>query len=268
MTKHPLEIFADNWKSTEEQYFADQPASTDFFEINLTGNPRTGSQIEDWLSPKSIEIKNRMAIWNWLNPFVADLTAEPEIKKFDRILSSDEIPETLPDIGYFELYKSSKLTDFISGSFLQQYGLIVNDKTKDILRQFNLGVSKFYPLTLAHKGQHHTNYNFLKTIAKTDSYIDYEKSVFYEQDGLLQFDTRREIKLNSIDEIATYQKTLVGTEKMILAKQIFLNSNFPALDYFTFSNYGIHKKIVSSKLANELTKVTGIEITQTNRLYK
>lgn len=268
MTKHPLDIFADDWKSNEEKYFADQPASTDFFEINLTGNTKTGSQIKEWQSPKSIEVKKRMDNWDWSKPYVADLTAEPEIKIFDRLLSSNEIPETLPDFGYFELYKSSKLTDFISGSFLEQYGLIINDKTKDILNQFNIGLSKFYPLTLEFKGQYFTNYYFVKAIGQADNYIDYEKSVFYEQTGLFGFDTRTEIELNSKNEISEYRKNNAGKDKHIFAKKIFLNSNFPKLDYFTLTEFGIYKKFISVKLAKALDKATGIEIKQTNRLYK
>ena len=267
MTNHPLDIFANNWKLTEEKYFSDQPASTDFFEITLTGNPKTGKQIKEWNSPKSIENKKLMDNWDWSKPYIADLTAEPEIKKFDRLLSSNEIPETLPDFGSFDLYKSSKLTDFISGSFLEQHGLIVNDKIMDTFSQFNFGLSKFYPLTLELKGQH-INYNFLKIIAAADNYIDFKKSQFYEQDGLLRFETRKEIDLNSMDEITAYRETLVGTDKMIFAKQIFLSSDFPDFDYFTFSKYGIHKKFISTKLAKDLNKATGLEVTQTNRIYK
>jgi hypothetical protein len=51
MKKHPLDIVADNWISKEDKFFEKQSYSEDFFELKLTGYPKTGSQIEDWCNP-------------------------------------------------------------------------------------------------------------------------------------------------------------------------------------------------------------------------
>lgn len=268
MKKHPLDILAESWKTKEDEYFTDQASSDDFFELNLTlTKTKTGSQIKDWHSPKSIENQKQMEKWDWTNPFPIDLTAEPEIKKYDKLLSSNDTPADLPDFGFFELFKSAKLTDFISGSFLQQYGLIINEKIKETITQFNIGTSKFFPVTIELKDQKYSNYYFLKTTA-ADNYVDFEKSAFYEQDGLLRFETRKALQLNSLDEIKSCRQKYTGTNKMIFAKNIVLNSEFPSFDYFTFNSFGIHKKFISTRLADRLKTATGIQISPTNRMFK
>jgi hypothetical protein len=268
MTKHPLDIIADKWKSTEEQYFSDQTPSLDFFELNLKGNPKTGSQIKDWLSPKIIAMKNDLDTWDWSKPYNPDLTGESEVKQFDRLLSLDENPDTLPEIGYFELYKSSKLTDFVSGSFMQQYGLIVSNIAKDILETHNLGQVKFYNLSLEHKGQFYNNYFFLKTLSSAVDYIDFEKSLFYQQEGLLELETRKDIEINSLQDVENHKQKYSGMDTYFFAKKIVLKDNFPNFDYFTFYNYGLNKRFISAKLAIDLEKSTGLEILQTNRIYR
>lgn len=263
-----LNSIAENWLQSEEKYFEGQPISQDFIEIKLLGNKRTWSQINEWCSAGWLASKKEMDAWDLSKPHIVKEQAEPEIKKFTKILSSNMIPQSLPDIGYFELYKSSKFTDFITGSFLEQYGLIVSDKIKNIFSQFNIGPSKFYPLTLELKGQKNTDYHFLRTTASADDYIDFERSKFIQQDSMIHFESRREIDINSLADIQSFRETNAGTDKVIVAKQIYLKSDFPDFDYFRFSDYGIFKKFISPKLAAQLSGTTGIEIKETNRLYK
>lgn len=268
MAKHPLDIFADNLKSSQESYFSELPISSDFLELDLKGNPKTGSQIKNWISAGVIKMKKEMENWDRPKLFIPALSEEPEIKQFDKLLSAEANPQTLPDLGYFELFKSSKLTDFITGSCLQQYGLIISKKAKEIFEQFNLGQAKFYPLTLEHKGNFYGEYFLLKTLSSGVEFIDFEKSTFYHQRGLLEFETRRDIAINSFQDVINHRQKFSVNDADLYIKKIVLADSFPNFDYFTFYRYGVHKRFVSPKLATALKQTTGHEIKQTNRIFR
>jgi hypothetical protein len=259
---------ANNWIEEENKYFENQSNSEDVFQLELTGNKRTGDQIEDWKSPAVIKMEQRLNDWDGKSHLDFEIPEGGEVRKFEELLVNENVPIELPEIGQMKLYQSSKVTDFIKGSFLEQYGFIVSGKAKVILEKFNLGKCKYYPLELIHKEQVYSNYWFLRSSASIKDYIDFEKSSFYIPKGLLDFSSREKITIKSREELRDYRSKIQGQNIYIKASEINLSQNFPNYDLFTSNGYGVQGAYISAKLKPEIIKLTGIEIKPTNRIKK
>lgn len=263
---HPLDKIANKWTDDENMFFENQSESKNFFQLELTGNKRTGDQIEDWKPPSVQSIEEHFKDWDGKSELKFDMPKGGEIRKFHDLLNGDNVPEELPQIGQMMLYKSSKITDFIKGSFLEQYGFIVSDKAKDLLNNFNLGEHKYYPIEIVHKNQIYNNYWFLRSSASVKDYVDFKKSNFYMQKGLLDFSSRELIEINSMEDLKTYRSIVEGQDIYVKASEIYLNDNFPKYDLFVSKEYGIQGTFISTKLKAEIAKLTGIDVKTTKRI--
>ena len=264
----PLDKIANKRIDEENKFFENQSDSEDIFQLKLIGNKSTWNQIEDWKSPSVQKMKDRFKNWDGKSPLNFEISDGGEVRKFDDLLDGENVPEELPEIGQMILYKSAKITDFISGSFLAQYGLIVSGKVKSLLQDFNLGEHQYYPLEIKHKNHLQNDYWFLRSSSSVDDYIDYEKSNFYTQQGSFGFQSREPVGLNSKEEITEYRLKIKDKRIIIRASEIHLSSNFPGFDLFYSKGFGILGTFVSAKLKSELKGFTGIEIKTTKRLKK
>ena len=95
--------------------------TTEYFILDIVGNKKTksGDQISEWLHPKVEEMKNKMNDWDWSKPFEFEMPEKSLVSEFDEILKDNLLPDELPEVGKFQLYDSSKLTDLIKGSFFR-----------------------------------------------------------------------------------------------------------------------------------------------------
>jgi hypothetical protein len=239
-----------------------------FRKLELTGNNRTksGDQIKEWISPEVETMKSKMETWDWTKPFTFEITDNGIVNKYDNLLKNDGLPEYLPDLGRFELFESSNLTDFIEGSFLEQYGLIVSKKAKEILEQFNIGRYKFYPLSINHKGINHNDYFFFKSLTISDEFIDIQNSMIYSQKGFFNSDSRRNITFETYKKIKEFRLNNSGNDIHLVADFIKLGQDFPKYDYFSINEFGIYEKFISPRLANELRQLTGIKMNVTEQI--
>ena len=230
--------------------------------FKLTGNKKTksGDQIEEWITPQIADMQKKMQQWDWSKPFEFEMPDKPIATQFDDVLKENGLPDKLPELVKVFLYSSSKLTDFIKGSFLEQYGLIVSAKAKVVLEQFNIGKHKFYHIILNQKSVDYDNYYFFKSLTNANEYIDVKKSSFYLQEGYFNTETKRPVAFASYDEIETFRLKNAGNVIYIFADKICLNENFPDYDYFTINEFGIHDIFISPKLADGLKMLTGLNL--------
>ncbi len=254
------------------------PYSNNFFEMDIIGNKRTGNQIEDWTSQKSIEIAKKFENWDGKSEMNFEIPNEGkgEVSIFTQLLENENLPKKLSGLGHFNLYKSSKITDFISGSFLSQFGIIVSKKVKEIMEGFNLGDHRFYPIELEQNGKFYPDYFLLKTLAKTDEHIILEQSSFYynQLDLTTETMTRIEIAFKNQKEIDDFINNNKGKDysewKMICSNQLMINDKFPNYDLFYSTKYNDEADsrypILSERLKNALDGTTGIEFKPTNRI--
>lgn len=238
--------------------------------FELTGNKKSksGDQIEEWITPQVADMQDKMAQWDWSKPFEFEVPHKPIITQFDEVLQDNGLPDKLPQLIKLVLYTSSKLTDFIKGSFLTQYGLIVSERSKMILEQFNIGKHNFYQIILNQKIVDYNDYYFFKSLTNANEYIDIENSSFYLQDGYFNTETKQPVTFKTFDDIQSFRHNNSGNDIYIFADKIRLTENFPGYDYFTISEFGIHDKFISPELADELKALTGFHLKETEKLYE
>ncbi len=171
-------------------------------------------------------------------------------------LNNDEFPNLQPDL-VFDLDKKAKLSDVISPSMISATGLLINDKVKSILENFNLIEHVYYPAIVRNKGISY-DYYWLHLV-KSDLYgVDFKQSEF-EITNLINM-PEANVKINSWEHYLERLKTL--SFKNIRAKKLVIESEAQKdLIYFP---YIYSYMFVSEDLALELAsqKITGLEITE------
>ena len=276
--KNELEKLANKWLNNHKQYSNDVDFSNEFYEIQITGNKRTGNQIEDWESVGSLEIEKAFKNWDGKSELKFNFPEKGEVEIFTNLLRGDNLPAKIPDIGSFVLFKSSKVTDFINGGFVSQYGIVISEKVKDILIKYNLGNHQFYPLKIKHKDLVYKNYFLFKSLSTAENFINIKESIFYKQ-RVMSFDTedRVEVRFNNqkeIDEFIKENKKLDHNCQIgVYSKQLKLNSNFQQ-DVFYLNKYqnsaGSSLPLISESLKKELENfgITGVKFEITKRIKR
>jgi hypothetical protein len=211
-------------------------------------------------------MQKKMQQWDWSKPFEFEMPDKPIATQFNDVLKENGLPDKLPELVKVFLYSSSKLTDFIKGSFLEQYGLIVSAKAKIVLEKFNIGKHKFYPIIVNQRGVDYEDYYFFKSLTNANEYIDAKKSSFNFQEGYFNTDTNRPVNFASYEEIETFRRENSSNDLYIFADRICLNENFPDHDYFTINEFGIHDMFISPMLADGLKALTGFHIKEIDSL--
>ncbi len=242
--------------------------SKEYYIIEVIGNRRTksGDQISEWLHPKVEEMKQKMNDWDWNKPFEFEMPEKSLVSEFYEILKDNGLPDELPEVGKFQLFESSKLTDFIKGSFLEQYGLIVSEKAKTLLTKFNLGKHNYFPITILHKGIDHNNYFFLRCLTNSNEHVDFIQSDFYTQEGFFDKKSKKQIEFGTKEEFTDFIQKTPSHKLNLFADKIILSNTFPDFDLFEINDYGFNEKFVSEQLANSLGKLTGITLTKATKV--
>lgn len=277
--KNILEKIANKWFRNHKEYLNDIYFSNDFYEIEIEGNKRTGDQIKDWESVGSLEIEKAFNNWDGKSELKFNFLEKGEIDVFMKLLGKNNLPSKIPDIGSFSLYKSSKVTDFISGGFVSQYGIVISGKVKDIFIKYNLGKHQFYPLKIKHKDIIYKNYFLFKTLSTVENYIDINETVFYKQRKMaFDADDRKEVIFKSQQEIDEFieenRKLKYENQIGIYSKQIKLKSNFPKLDVFYLNKFqnsaDSSLPLISERLMKELEyhDIKGVKFEKTKRIIK
>jgi len=240
----------------------------EYFILDIVGNKKTksGDQISEWLHPKVEEMKNKMNDWDWSKPFEFEMPEKSLVSEFEEILKDNGLPDELPEVGKFLLYDSSKLTDFIKGSFLEQYGFIVSEKAKTLLTQFNLGHHKFFPITICHKDIDYNNYFFLKCLTTSYDYVDFGRTDFHTQKGFFDKESKRQIEFKTKDEFINFINENAKHKLHLFADKVKLNDDFPKFDLFEINAFGFNETFVTESLSKELNKMTGVTLTKSERI--
>lgn len=171
----------------------------------------------------------------------------------------------LDDELFFQLKPMAKLTDVLSQASISSYGLLINEKTKKSIKEFNIMNHRFYKCkVLDDSGIYHSYYWLQIYDSETVEKINYKKSKFY----FLEYGFRDgEVLLESFND---YKKLKKANGKMWDVGADFIEFCEPAmyeLDLFcipTFKN----KLFASEKLHAVLNsmKTTGISLTKTSEI--
>lgn len=240
-----------------------------YFSVDLIGNKRTkyGDQIADWIHPQVEEMLKQMNEWDWSKPFEFETPGQPLVSEILDKFQGNNLPKKLPNIGKFKLFDSSKLTDFIKGGFLQNDGFLVSEKAKALLTKFNIGMSRFYPITLSLNGVDHNNYYFLKSLTNSNKYVDPRRSNFFTQKAFFNKETKTLIEFSTKDEFEQFVHNTPQHKLYLFAEKVKLSDNFPDFDLFEISDFGFNEIFVTENLSIALRDMTGITLTKSEKIW-
>ncbi|WP_426430679.1 imm11 family protein [Winogradskyella sp. HB-48] len=172
--------------------------------------------------------------------------------------------EVNPILSNAVLYSKSNQTDLIHTSSIGfSYGsMLINDKFKTILEQFNCFGIQFYSTYIIHKEKKIDNYWQTHIYDIPYDFIDFTNTAL-----LLKYrDENGKPIQNYLERVSNKEEFLNMVEIMKYPKMLFLkNISFVKemdIDYFFLRNYeSASLGIVSEKLKNEIEeqKITGIE---------
>ncbi|UXX79488.1 hypothetical protein N7E81_19255 [Reichenbachiella carrageenanivorans] len=254
---HPLDRIAINAQKKEESYFDELADSQEFYSLKAAcDTEETGPnypQIKD-ITGGNWDIKDPKSMYNQFT-FYSTPT------------------DTAPDFGVFNLYGSSKFTDLVSNGVLGTFSLIISEKFKNILEDFELGNHWFFPVYLNHKSET-MKYFVLHLKNDLSDRVIYEQSIFYTQEGLIG-KNKKDITFDSEEHYQKYREELKNQspnsllpKTSIKAKKIVIDNSIN-IDVVTSKRTGIDI-FISSKLANKIleSRLTGIDVKKTKKLHK
>jgi hypothetical protein len=161
------------------------------------------------------------------------------------------------------LERKAKITDVLSEVSIFGRGILVNEKVKSIIDNFDIGIHKYYDVILNTKKENISYYWLHLMSTDTSKMINYKKSVFYWgnplRKGILNLDSYEDY-LNKEEENKDNVSWMVSIDEIVLLKECNVN-----LDLFCFREFVTPKELfISERLKNALieNKITGIEITE------
>jgi hypothetical protein len=212
------------------------------------------------------------AMFYFLKPLLNGKTGAPQITSIlpeQNIIDNNSLYAfgriDFPDlrVDYLILDETAELTDVICAPMLILTGLLVNEKVRNILEQFNLPEYRFYPLKVKTKSHDLTQYFWLQTSSERelnlDKHLNFKMSTFAIERKIREYES---VNIASYEE---FSKVKSGLNKFqsIKLKEARLNSNFKDfnLDLFKISRlytYWIISEQLKSKLESE--NITGVKI--------
>lgn len=158
----------------------------------------------------------------------------------------------------FELEQKSKPTDILSDASISGFGLIINEKVKNILLKFNLMNFKLYNAKVKLNGKFEQYFYIHFFDLNLTKQIDYENSKFYETNWTFK---ENEIVIKSFENYLEL-KVLDNEAKFgVEINEIFVKEYFDkTLDVFCFLPFHSHL-FISEKLKKYLiqNKISGLE---------
>jgi len=163
------------------------------------------------------------------------------------------------------LYKSAKLTDLISSSFMGTGdGLILSEKLYKIISNYSGHNQQFFKIKIHHKDIESDNYWYLHPSSTNNDLIDFFESEVWELDSLV----KNKRKFFTTSEEFENETKIGKYPKMLTIDKYVIKNNFPDFFVLNFIEGGIGF-FVSENLKNDIEKAgcTGIAFTEPNERY-
>jgi hypothetical protein len=175
-------------------------------------------------------------------------------------LTLGDFPNVIPRLCLL-LNKRSKITDFLD-TINPPFGLIVNEKLKQLILDFKLPPNKFYTANITHKNKP-LNYYWFHLFDDLSKYVDLNKTtveIFHK----FNFKVLDRVLLKSEKHLKEINSNL-GFEKSVRLKELYFNNTFPKYDIFVNNIIGF-ENIISERLFNALQEnnITGYEASPCN----
>ncbi|MDW7694276.1 hypothetical protein R9C00_05970 [Flammeovirgaceae bacterium SG7u.111] len=181
----------------------------------------------------------------------------------ERQVKPDEFPAFEPNFA-LDIHPNAIETDVLDSAVLD-FGIIISEKLRSILKEYNLPPHRFYPIKVFNSSKY---YYWLHFISKSEDFIDYGKTEIEIYINRPPFKTDSIKLFNSQRELLEAKKAL-PYNKAMKYKNIFLRRNFSEYDLFEIS--GAQYFTMISKTLKErfdIEKITGLEYLEYNKIQK
>lgn len=169
-----------------------------------------------------------------------------------------EFPDFVPNLE-LTLHKKAKATDFLENYV--SFGMLINNKFKEILKGFKLPPQAFYPIKVYHKGELIEYYWFHYIVKDFWEWIDKDKSKAVITDNKKNFIVVKEVNLKlSVKKIRELEDNLPYYQNMKWEKIVF-KKGFPKYDVYKTQHID-YIIVISERLLNVLQEagMTGFEV--------
>lgn len=177
-----------------------------------------------------------------------------DFKGFNSVynLDSDCFPDFTPDIR-FKLAKGAKLCDVMGQGTISACGLLINEKVKEVLEQFNLIPHKYFSATIEDKGVIHQYFWVHFVWEDGIKHLDFENSKFKIKRASKDLG---EVEIGSLAELHSKQSELGFMNMIHNYEYTFFNPNF------NLFIHPLNKTIfVSDELKAKMVNCIGADLT-------
>lgn len=180
-----------------------------------------------------------------------------------------DFPDFEPDLDYFIVHASAKLTDLLSAAPVYG-GFLISERLKSIFDRFNIAPHKFYRAKVKYKKKFFEDYYWMHIICNLSDLVDYKKSTFYiyynyvHNLGFIDIHSKEEyfhkkakIENDNPDKVVT-----------VWADKIYLSNSFDRnLDLFEIGTFNANY-FISTPLKHALLeeKIAGCSIASAENL--
>lgn len=166
----------------------------------------------------------------------------------------DNFPNFAPNYA-LDLAPKAIETDFLDRGSLD-FGFIVSDRLKELLKEFKLPPHRFYPIKVYDS---HSQYFWFHYISNIEKYLDYQNTEIEIYINRPPFDIDSTKRFSSQSDIMLFKKSMPYNKSMRF-KEIHLNEDFPNYDLFEITG-AQYFTLISERLKERLEqgKVTGYE---------
>ncbi|WP_196889003.1 hypothetical protein [Aureivirga sp. CE67] len=230
-----LDDMVNQWEIEGNKIYLDAEISEDFKKVDFTSAKNNTFFVE---SHNPVKSKNLLKIHN---QFYREQNQEKFVPYMDMLcdMFNNNLPNEEIDLGELIVHSDEDLKDVIKLYNLNESGFLVSERAISVLEKFNIGKFRLYPITLIHRNKKYENYKYLKFQNYADKYVDFKKSFFFTQNELLGFESRKIVKIESVEDYDLKLEELIAENDItasIELKEIFLKEN--NLDLFSFWEVG------------------------------
>ena len=164
----------------------------------------------------------------------------------------------VPDLDYFKISNSAKLTDFISTGLISAPGFLVSERVKQILDHYVITQHVYYPARVKFKMDFYENYYWLHFTKTDDELIKFVNSSFILTHPL-PFFRKEQTDLTFADLKEAILCNQKNNTQRLFPKEFCLRNN--KQDFYSFS-FLSNNHYLSDTMVKHLTNenITGFDI--------
>lgn len=167
----------------------------------------------------------------------------------------------MPDLNYFEIHPRAPFTDVVSSGL--SFGMIISQRLKTLLQDYNLVETRYYPVKLRRGTQENREYYWMHPFSSFLEYVDFKRTKFFvESFGKRGID----LEISTAEELHKLRGHYIDQHKFVKAHTVYLIPDFGKLGLDLFLTELTLSILISESLKATLIqeKITGMEISKSN----